>query len=217
MFNYSSHKVTYALVLLILLIPDSSNKKSVRNRYYPRVTGTFIIYGLVSGYMLSPSFSLFIDLTSIWKLVYDIAVANYTVVNFVISPSTETYGPKRNLPPCLLFLSSWSLSLMVTSSHHLSCEQTHGHNLPLPQPCFLRTALWLSFSHLCWQLMWHLQTFHKVLNHWPVPATSPLPHTPKPELFWELLIHVSNEDTWVDKNKAKDSHSSVLKKKTPLR
>lgn len=57
-------RVTAASVLLFLLVPASSNK-SVTNRHFLGVTGTFIIYSLVSGSVWSPSLSLFTDLTSI--------------------------------------------------------------------------------------------------------------------------------------------------------
>ena len=73
-------------------------------------------------------------------------------------------------------------------------------------------------THLCLQSMWQLQPFHKVLNYWPGPSTPPLQHTPKPELFWELLLQIPNGGTGVEENRAKDSQGSVLKtqRKTPL-
>lgn len=130
MFNYYSHKVTAALVLLCFLIHSSPNEKSVRNRYSLGVTGTFIIYGLVSDYMWSPSLSLFIDLTSIWKLVYDITT--YIMVNFVISIFPRDLWAKKKTPSFSLLVLLKFFSYGPSTSHHLYGEQSHGHKLTLP-------------------------------------------------------------------------------------
>lgn len=127
MINYYSHKVTAALVLLCFLIPISPNEKSVRNRYSLRVTGTFIIYGLVSDYMWSPSLSLFSDLTSILKLLYDITT--YIMVTFVISIFPRDLWGKKKTP-------SFSLPVLLKFSPHDPStshgEQSHGHKFTLP-------------------------------------------------------------------------------------
>lgn len=139
--------------------------------------------------------------------------------NFLSTETGSFYGPNRNYFPLCFFpcapkvFPSWSKYFY----HHLPGEQSHGHKLTFIQPCPPRTVMRLSFSHTLLTIDVTAPTFLQSFK--PLTSSSPLPHISKLKLFWEMLIHILNEEIWVEKNRPKDSQNLILKtqRKTPLK
>lgn len=202
MLDYYSHKITAVLVLLFLLIPAFSNKKSVRNW----LGSNWYFHYLWLGFM---TYMVFFPFSFYWSQQYlKIGMqCSYLhsgqLCNFPFHRDRLLYEPKKNSYPLFFFScvpeSMVPVHLVLTSL----VNRVMGITSPIPalpgQFCG-----WASHTPLL-TINVTAPTFCKILNHWPAPQTPSLPHTPKPELFWELLIQISKEDTWVEKNRAKDN------------